>query len=72
MSYRQFFSKYQALLFIPPLVLGVALYVWMNRSTQNTIVEVPEPSQAVRILEIVKQPYIPSITGFGRAEAVRS
>ncbi|PLW79045.1 efflux RND transporter periplasmic adaptor subunit [Cohaesibacter celericrescens] len=61
------------LLFIPPLAIGIGVFLWMNNANKDqTATSIPEQAQAVRVVEIAKRSFIPEISGFGRLEAVQS
>ena len=65
--------NFRALLFAPPILIGVGIFVWMNQSgNEREKVSPPETAQAVRILDVTRQDYRPSISGYGRLQAVQS
>lgn len=60
------------LLFIPPVILGVAGYLWMNSRPASEGETPAEAELAVRVQEIIPQPVSTSAVGYGRIEAEHS
>ncbi|MDX8347507.1 efflux RND transporter periplasmic adaptor subunit [Cognatiyoonia sp. IB215446] len=60
------------LLILPPLILGVAGYIWMTQPDATAAQPVEEAKLAVRVMTVEPSAHVVSATGFGRVEAVRS
>lgn len=60
------------LLILPPLVIGIAGYVAMNRADSPQVETREESRLAVRVMTIAAGPLDVTATGYGRVEAVRN
>ncbi len=60
------------LLIVPPLVLGVLGYMWINRPAEVPSTPQEPVPQTVRAITIERAPLLVTATGFGRVEPVRS
>ncbi|MDQ2095162.1 efflux RND transporter periplasmic adaptor subunit [Rhodalgimonas zhirmunskyi] len=57
------------LLILPPIVLGIAGFIWMT-GAEDTQIEAREPTRtAVRVMTIEAEPLTVTATGYGRVEA---
>lgn len=64
--------RLRPLLFLPPVLLGVAGFLWMTSDRDVPVVAAEEASIAVRTLTITPGPVVATAIGYGRVEAERS
>lgn len=65
--------NWRQLLIIPPLLAGVALFLWMTREEKSgQQAAPPETALAVRVAEVTATPFRPSVSGYGRVAAASS
>ena len=65
--------NWRQLLILPPLLAGVALFVWMGGGEGDGQRDAPgEVALAVRIAEVTAAPFRPSVIAYGRAAAASS
>lgn len=62
----------KSLLIIPPLVIGVAVYMWMTQPQQTPESSEPETSLAVRTLTVESSPTVIRVSGYGRVESAQT
>ena len=60
------------LLIIPPIVVGVAGFLWMTRDRDVPAAPAPEAEVAVRVMQVVPSPLRPSAEGYGRVAPAHS
>ncbi len=62
--------NWRQLLIIPPILVGIAFFYWMNLEDRSGEEAAPrEEALAVRITEVAATPFRPSVTGYGRVAA---
>lgn len=59
------------LFLIPPIVLGVAGFLWMTAGEKAPVEARPEATLAVRVISVEAQAVSATATGYGRVQAVR-
>ncbi len=65
--------NWRQLLIFPPLLVGIALFVWMSNGERSGQEVAPrETALAVRIAEVTEVPFRPSVDGYGRVAAASS
>ena len=65
--------NWRQLLIIPPLLAGIALFLWMGREDRGGQEAAPrEAVLAVRVAEVASTPFRPSVNGYGRVAATSS
>ena len=65
--------SWRALLFLPPIAVGIALFMWMTKGDDSpTIADVPEAALAVRVSTVAPQDFVASASGFGRVKAIET
>ncbi|NRP13921.1 Multidrug resistance protein MdtA [Aliiroseovarius sp. xm-m-379] len=60
------------LLILPPLVLGIAGFLWMTSGAPKQVKEASEHALAVRVMEVTEQTVTPSTIAYGRVKAEHS
>ena len=62
--------NWRQLLIIPPILVGIAFFYWMNLEDRRGEESAPrEEALAVRVTEVAATPFRPSVTGYGRVAA---
>ncbi len=62
--------NWRQLLIIPPILVGIAFFYWMNLEDRRGEEATPrEEALAVRVTEVAETPFRPSVTGYGRVAA---
>lgn len=65
--------NWRQLLIIPPLLAGIALFLWMGREETSEQEDTPrEAVLPVRVAEVAATPFRPSVNGYGRVAAASS
>ena len=65
--------NWRQLLIIPPLLAGIALFLWMVREEGGGQEAAPsEAVLAVRVAEVTATPFRPAVSGYGRVAATSS
>ncbi len=65
--------NWRQLLFIPPILVGVAIFYMMTRPDGGTGTGDPSATAvAVRVAELQRQNFIATAVGFGRVEATQT
>ena len=65
--------NWRAFLILPPIGLGVAIFMWMTVDQDSgQSAEIPEAALAVRVSKVVSESFVAKASGFGRVEAIHT